>query len=49
MSKKLFYTQPTADLHEVNSVGIVCGSPTEYYSGGGGSYGSGDTNDNGDY
>ena len=49
MIKKQPYTAPEAETLVVRFEGVLCGSPNEYYSGGAGEYGVGDTNDNGSY
>ena len=46
---KQFYETPTTKTLVVRFQGMLCGSPNGYNQGGGGSYGDGDTNDNGDY
>lgn len=43
------YAAPACEAYSVRNVGVFCGSPNEYTSGGGGSYDNDTTNDNGDY
>lgn len=50
--KKHTYEQPLAEIFEVHLSANVLqdiSDPNGYHQGGGGSYGDGDTNDNGDY
>lgn len=44
---KQFYETPTTKTLVVRFQGVLCTSPNGYTQGGGGSYGDGDTNDNG--
>lgn len=46
---KMGYESPKIDVLDLHVETVLMGSPNEYYSGGAGSYGSGDTNNNGDY
>ena len=48
MKKKLFVIPATESLY-FTAQSIICSSPEGYHQGGGGSYGDGDTNDNGDF
>ena len=43
------YLTPTVKILVVRFEGMLMGSPDGYHQGGGGSYGDGDTNENGDY
>ena len=49
MTQKMFYVTPTTKTLVVRFEGMLMQSPGGYHQGGGGSYGDGDTNDNGDY
>ena len=43
------YVAPACEAYYMKSVGVMCGSPSEYTTGGGGTYDNDTTNDNGDY
>ena len=46
---KELYSSPTTKILVVKFGGMLCQSPGGYKQGGGGQYGDGDTNDNGEY
>ena len=47
--KSVFYSAPTTKYIVVRYGSVLMGSPNGYNPGGGGSYGDGDTNNNGDF
>lgn len=47
MNKKNNYEQPSAELIVLRFEEVILGNPSNPITGGGGSYGDGDSNDNG--